>query len=246
MITNATVRFFLSVLAAAAIASAPGIAFAAEGIAPAEAPAKSFTSTVKKVISGDEVVLSDGRTLRYIGIDAPKTTLPKKDARYYGKDAFEFNRNLVEGKEVKIETDILEKDKKGRLLGYVFSGDLFVNGEIVKNGFAMSAKYPPNVRYQDRLDEMEKEAKLRKAGIWAGAEKVSTGAPKQDIKGVREGVVEKVINGDTFEASIGRGGQADRDNRAQGQGHRPGSRKKRLLRQGFVRIREKNARGQAG
>jgi micrococcal nuclease len=169
--------------------------------APAPGPStgsRKFTAVVKTVISGDDVFLADGTRLRYIGIDAPETNLPKRDAVYYGKDAYEFNKSLVEGREVRIETDVMEKDKRGRILGYVFVGDQFINAQIVKNGFAAAAKYPPNLKYQDILEAMEKEARSAKKGLWSGPHKLSKSKTNTLVKGVREGSVEKVLNGDTI------------------------------------------------
>jgi micrococcal nuclease len=100
---------------------------------------------VVKVVDGDTVVLSDGRTVRYIGIDTPEHGQPYFDA------ARNFNRKLVLGKPVELEFDLERYDHYGRLLAYVFVRDekgrrVFVNAEMVRNGFARTYTKPPNVR----------------------------------------------------------------------------------------------------
>jgi len=46
------------------------------------------------------------------------------------------NKDLVEGKIVRLEKDIPDRDKYGRLLRYVWVDSLFINLELVKQGFA--------------------------------------------------------------------------------------------------------------
>jgi micrococcal nuclease len=65
---------------------------------------------VKRVIDGDTIVLNNGEKVRYIGIDTPE-----RDEDYYNK-AKEFNKKLVEGKTVRLETDVQQRDRYGRLL----------------------------------------------------------------------------------------------------------------------------------
>ena len=77
-------------------------------------PLFAETYTVKRVIDGDTFKLSNGETVRLIGIDVPEADM--KEAT----EAKDFVTSLVEGKEVKLEFDVQEKDKYGRLLVYVY------------------------------------------------------------------------------------------------------------------------------
>jgi len=43
-----------------------------------------------KVIDGDTIVLSNGETVRLIGVDTPETKHPSKPVEYYGKEATAF------------------------------------------------------------------------------------------------------------------------------------------------------------
>jgi hypothetical protein len=55
-------------------------------------PESEQVFAVAKVVDGDTITLSDGRTLRYIGIDTPETVDPLKAVQCYGKDASDKNK----------------------------------------------------------------------------------------------------------------------------------------------------------
>ena len=75
-----------------------------------------YTAKVQRAIDGDTIELANGEKVRYIGIDTPETKHPEKGVEYYGQEAYLANKNLVEGKEVRLEFDVQERDKYGRLL----------------------------------------------------------------------------------------------------------------------------------
>jgi micrococcal nuclease len=118
---------------------------------------------VVRVIDGDTIEIAGGAHVRYIGMDTPET-YPKVE--FYGPEAKAKNIELVEGKLVTLEKDVSDTDKYGRLLRYVYVGDIFVNGELVRLGYAEAVSYPPDTRYQWQLEQLEKEAKAAKLGIW--------------------------------------------------------------------------------
>jgi len=120
----------------------------------------SGTTTVTRVIDGDTVIIEGGYHVRYIGIDAPESD------EFYYLEAKQFNEGLVGGKNVRLESDISDKDSYGRLLRYVYVGDDFVNAEMVRQGCAWAIAYPPDVKYQVYLEAMEEEARQSKRGIW--------------------------------------------------------------------------------
>ncbi|GAF76144.1 unnamed protein product, partial [marine sediment metagenome] len=78
------------------------------------------------MIDGDTIIIEGDYRVRYIGIDAPEI-YPELEA--CGMEALEVNRALVEGREVRLEQDVSETDKYGRLLRYVYVDDIFVNAE---------------------------------------------------------------------------------------------------------------------
>jgi micrococcal nuclease len=115
---------------------------------------------VTRVIDGDTIEIEGGYRVRYIGIDTPE-----RDEPYYW-EASSVNRNLVEGKEIRLEKDVENKDEYGRLLRYVWVDDTMVNAELVRLGYAYSYSYPPNVKYQAYFLQMENEAREHKWGLW--------------------------------------------------------------------------------
>lgn len=143
---------------------------------------------VTKVVDGDTVQLSTGETVRYIGIDTPETKDPRKGVQCFGKEAAVKNKELIEGKAVTLEKDVSETDRYGRLLRYVFVGDVFINDELVRQGFAHASAYPPDIKYQEQFIETEREARENNRGLWAACE-----AQPQNVEEIdRTDKVEKV------------------------------------------------------
>lgn len=121
---------------------------------------------VVRVIDGDTIEIEGGEMVRYIGIDTPETVDPRKPVQCFGVEASHKNKELVDGKMARLEKDITERDKYNRLLRYVWVGDIFVNLELVKQGFAFSYTYPPDVKYQDLFVKAQEEAREARQGLW--------------------------------------------------------------------------------
>ncbi len=124
------------------------------------------TVLVTRVIDGDTIEIEGGERVRYIGIDTPETVDPRKPVQCFGVEASNKNNELVEGKMVRLEKDVTDRDKYNRLLRYVYVGDTFINLELVKQGFAYSYSYPPDIKYQDQFVKAQKEAQKAKRGLW--------------------------------------------------------------------------------
>ncbi len=121
---------------------------------------------VTRVIDGDTIEIEGGERVRYIGIDTPETVDPRKPVQCFGIEASKKNKELVEGKMVRLEKDITDRDKYNRLLRYVYIDDAFINLELVKQGFAYSYSYPPDIKYQDQFLKAQQEAREAKRGLW--------------------------------------------------------------------------------
>ena len=81
--------------------------------------------------------------LRCIGIDTPELDESS------GPKCAEANRQLVLRRVVRLEKDVSETDQYGRLLRYVCLGDITVNAELVRLGYAEEGSYPPDVKHDD-------------------------------------------------------------------------------------------------
>ena len=121
---------------------------------------------VIRVIDGDTVELKNGERLRYNDIDTPETVHPSKPIECYGPEASAKNEELVEGKIILVELGNPRKDKYGRLLGYVYVDDVFVNAELVKGGYAEVNSYGNPGSKIDELINIERDAKRQSVGLW--------------------------------------------------------------------------------
>ncbi|MBI4332456.1 MAG: thermonuclease family protein [Chloroflexi bacterium] len=132
--------------------------------------ASAFTeASVVRVVDGDTIVVAmNGREyrVRYIGVDTPETVHPSRPVEYFGKEASAKNKELVQGKTVKLEKDVSEADRYQRLLRYVWVDEVMVNAELVRLGYAQVATYPPDVKYQGLFLKLQKEAKEAQRGLW--------------------------------------------------------------------------------
>lgn len=118
--------------------------------------------SVKEVIDGDTVVLDNGQTVRYLGIDTPE-----RDEPFY-LEAKKRNRELVRGKKIRLEVCREEpKDRYGRTLAWVFAEDTFVNRALLAEGFARKLIIPPcGLPRKKEFEKLENEAKLKQIGLW--------------------------------------------------------------------------------
>jgi endonuclease YncB( thermonuclease family) len=125
----------------------------------------SVHAVVTNVIDGDTIEIEGGQKVRYIGIDSSETY---PEAECYSKEAKKKNEDLVLGKTVRLEKDVSETDKYGRLLRYVYVDNEFVNDELVKDGFAVAELVPPDEKYNQKFVESEEYARERGLGLWNG------------------------------------------------------------------------------
>jgi len=122
------------------------------------------SAQVAFVVDGDTVELTDGRRVRYIGLNTPEVGQP------YADEATTFNETLVAGQAVWLETDVQEIDQYGRLLAYVWLDDTLVNLTLLREGYANVYTLPPNLRYEAAFAQAEREAREAGRGLWAPAD----------------------------------------------------------------------------
>jgi len=139
---------------------------------------------IKTICDGDTVSLGEctGKQkdlrIRFLGIDSFETK-----QNNFGKDGKRFLTELLLNKEICIESDVQEKDKYGRTLGYVFINkpmkseswdpgfmdardQIFVNEELLKKGYAILYNSSTNKKYIDRLKKAQIFARQNMLGIW--------------------------------------------------------------------------------
>jgi micrococcal nuclease len=128
-----------------------------------------FEGVVVLVVDGDTVHVRVGdrvEKVRYIGVNAPELHHPRRGEEPGGRQAYEVNRRLVEGKRVRLELDVQSRDRYGRLLAYVWAGDAMINAELLRLGHAQVMTVPPNVRHQSLFLELQRAARQAGRGLW--------------------------------------------------------------------------------
>ncbi len=138
---------------------------------------------VTEILRGDMVRLETGELLHLIGVNAPEcrktskqygdsqiTGIPEVVLEVMGNEVIQFTRGLIENKYVGIEFDAQPRDQSGILQGYVFlrkkGDDVFVNAELIRQGYTSGVTAIPNDRYQGLFSKLYDEAKQRSRGIW--------------------------------------------------------------------------------
>ena len=119
---------------------------------------------VVSVIDGDTIELQGGRRVRYLGIDTPEL------GEYYADEATARNIELVEGKIVELQSGKRDEDEYGRLLRYVYVDGVFVNAELVAQGYATAYIFDADEHYSQVLVQLEQYAKLKERGLWGAGE----------------------------------------------------------------------------
>ena len=132
--------------------------------------------TVSKVYDGDSFVMSNGDEIRLIGIDAPERDRPGAE------EARTFLTNLIQGKPIRLERDKEDKDKYQRLLRYAYINGIFVNAEMIKQGYAVTLFIPPNDFCREKFTILETAARESKKGLWAPEAKDDSGTKKEDTQ----------------------------------------------------------------
>jgi micrococcal nuclease len=113
----------------------------------------------------------NGRTerVRLIGIDTPETKKPNTPVECFGPEATEHITELLpEDTPVLVQRDIEARDPYGRLLGYIYrtSDQLFVNQDLIVNGFARPLSIAPNTTFAREFATLAQSARESKIGLW--------------------------------------------------------------------------------
>jgi micrococcal nuclease len=129
---------------------------------------------VERVISGDMILVNGVGRVKYNGVRAPQRSLSGKRDQPLWEESLQANRELVEGKWIRFEIDRKEEDHAGRLLAYIFvpsekdfREEIFVNGEMLRQGMASYEVSTVNTKYERRLQALESRARSQKKGIWS-------------------------------------------------------------------------------
>lgn len=139
--------------------------------------------TVSRVVDGDTIELSDGSKVRLVGVNTPESTNRHEE---YGKEASNYTKSKLTGKQVWVQKDVSEADRYNRLLRVVWidipTDDMneneirtkMFNADLVLNGYAEPSTYPPDVKYSEFFVKFAREARENQTGLWAFGENGTT------------------------------------------------------------------------
>ncbi len=118
-----------------------------------------------RIIDGDTIVLNNEK-IRLQGIDAPETKQyckaeDKKTKIPCGKIATEKLKEIIDNN--KVTCNIKGTDRYSRKLGYCYAGDININKEMVRRGYAVAY-----IQYDKSFAQDESVAKKEKLGFWNG------------------------------------------------------------------------------
>ncbi len=124
---------------------------------------------VVRVIDGDTIETDLG-IIRYVGIDTPETVHPDLGVECFGPEASDRNRQLLQGKKVKLLAGSKDQDGFGRKLRYVFTDGVFLNAQLTWEGFAQAQIFDPDDLFSQVIVQMERSAKESGRGGWSGCD----------------------------------------------------------------------------
>ena len=176
-------RFFVLVAAgllAGALIACENESPEAQDVSPTAATNSLVANAeVDHIVDGDTIdVIIDGteERVRLTGIDTPEIShaasgsRPASIGECFGEEATEFTESLLPiGTPVLLERDVVGRDDYGRLLAYVYRAEdgIFVNYEIVRQGFAQPLTIPPNVTFSELMVQAAREAEADDVGLWS-------------------------------------------------------------------------------
>lgn len=118
------------------------------------------TGRVKAVLDGDTVLLEDGRRVRLVGIQAPEEGADAGSAAAMLAD-------LALGRPVELRYGGAPTDRYRRRLAHLYREDgLWLQGELLRRGFARVYTFPDNRALAAEMLAAEAEARAARRGLW--------------------------------------------------------------------------------
>jgi len=144
------------------------------------------TVTLKKVNDGDTVTLDNGRLVRFIGINTPEINhrnIAKSDPYALEAKAL-LEKYLRVGDKLHLIFDKTKKDKYGRKLAYVYSktGRNLALLQL-KSGLARQLVIGQNDKFWRCFQDVERQARLRKRGVWSDFKPLTASHLKKSDEG---------------------------------------------------------------
>jgi endonuclease YncB( thermonuclease family) len=130
-----------------------------------------LNGTVTHVSDGDTVRLNTGHSVRLLDINTPEIAHENRPAEPLANQAKTALATMVMHQPVQVQLGARVYDPYARVLGHVYlrngSRNAWVNGGLVRGGFAHVYTFPDNRVYGPELLQLEAKARAEKLGLWA-------------------------------------------------------------------------------
>ena len=151
-------------VAAALLAGCWSSSASAPGDGQGRLGSRSSPAALAGVVDGDTITVRAGggeESVRLIGINAPE------QGECLAEEAGQTLAALLQQGPLHLEADTSDRDQYGRLLRYVYAGDVLVNEELVARGLALARRYEPDTARSEQLEAAQQRAQQAEAGMWA-------------------------------------------------------------------------------
>lgn len=134
-------------------------------------PPHSDVVRVFKVVDGDTFWVKNGIgknvKIRLIGIDAPEDRNAFRKRKHpFGITSKRYLDSLILHKEIRLEYDVDSLDRYGRTLAYAYLKKIFINANMIQQGYAVLMTIAPNIRYESQFVVLQKYARENRLGLW--------------------------------------------------------------------------------
>ncbi|WP_409315527.1 thermonuclease family protein [Pseudomonas sp. KCJK9016] len=140
---------------------------AAQAFCPA--PSGVSSVVVQQVVDGDTVRLSDGRSVRLIGLNTPELGKQGRSDEPFAVAARKRLEALVadSGGRVGLRLGAQERDHYGRTLAHLYSvSGVSLEAQMLADGLGFQVAVAPNVDLVDCQQAAERSARQARTGLW--------------------------------------------------------------------------------
>lgn len=122
-----------------------------------------------RVVDGDTFEIENGELVRLLGVDTPELHHSRKKVEYYAGTAYEFVRDRLEGRLVRLVNNHggpeVEREKYGRVIAYAYLEDgTCLNETLIQEGYAFAYTKASFGRKKEFM-ALEAQAKTRAIGV---------------------------------------------------------------------------------
>lgn len=140
-----------------------------QAAADCRAPAGLRAAQVEAVVDGDTLRLTDGRSVRLIGLNAPEKARGERPAEPLAEAATRHLQQLVDasGGRVGLLVGAQVRDRYGRSLAHAFGRDgRNWEAQLLAEGLGFAVAIAPNTALLDCQFAAERRARAARRGIW--------------------------------------------------------------------------------